>query len=366
MGVADIYQTVIDRRHGPDLLRNSNTADTPGFAFLGNSLGFGGGLWPNSGLAENRTDYEWEMGCISWQDPTPPGQTRSQSFQEEHGFGGINAPTIGNFPPGTDINAPKPVTKAIKFRCNPSDITWSMTQRSEEQKTKAGTVLHVWNDFDRKTYFNEPVITLKLQAGNILPVRDIFNPTTPVVPDGLNNFYEFMALVDEVKVLESGRANLCYIDYNSLIFPKIRLWGFFTPNGITFSDKSTNPATVNDWSASFTVYRSEPNLGRGIATANGARGLDSGKNAGLYLRKQFEGEGYPYKNRRSEVFGLFEDAATTLSAIGSGQIPVRDIGKATKATVNSASQRIVTRAGTALAGAVALTVAGVPNKGRLV
>jgi hypothetical protein len=86
----------------------------------------------------------------------------------------------------------------------------------------------------------------------------------------------------------------------------------------------------------------------------------------LYLRKQFEGEGYPYKNRRSEVFGLFEDAATTLSAIGSGQIPVRDIGKATKATVNSASQRIVTRAGTALAGAVALTVAGVPNKGRLV
>jgi hypothetical protein len=337
MGVAEIYQTVVDRRHGPDLLRNPNTAETPGFAFLGNSLGFGSGLWPNSGLQENRTDYEWEMGCLSW--------------QKGGSSGNINDPPKG---PG----------KAIKFRCNPSDITWSMTQRSQEQKTKAGTVLHDWNDHDRKTYFNEPVITLNLQAGNILPVRDIKNFNIPVVPDGLNNFYEFMALVDEVKVLDDGRANLVYIDYNSLIFPKIRLWGFFTPNGINFTDKSSNPAMVNDWTASFTVYRSEPNLGRAIATANGGRGQVSGKDAGLGLKTAFQTEGYPYKNRRSEVFGLFEDAATTISAIGSGQIPPRDVGKAAKATISSASERVVTRAGTALAGAVALTVAGTPNKAR--
>jgi hypothetical protein len=239
-----------------------------------------------------------------------------------------------------------------------------MTQRSQEQKTKAGTVLHVWNDHDRKTYFNEPVITMNLQTGNILPVRNIFEPTTPVVPDGLDNFYEFMALVDEVKVLDDGRANLVYIDYNSLIFPKIRLWGFFTPNGISFSDKSSNPATVNSWTASFTVYKSEPNLGRAIATASGGAELTRGKDAGKWLKEAFSGEGYPYKNRRSEVFGLIEDASTTLTAIASGQIPPRDIGKATKATVNAASQRVVTRAGTALAGAVAITVAGTPNKAR--
>ncbi len=343
MGVAEIYQTVIDRRHGPDLLRNANTAETPGFAFIGNALGFGGGLWPNSGLQENRTDYEWEMGCLSW-----------QRGQQGIGPVGIN----GEAPP-------RGPGKAIKFRCNPSDITWSMTQRSQEQKTKAGTVLHVWNDHDRKTYFNEPVITLNLQTGNILPVRNIFEPTKPVVPDGLSNFYEFMALVDEVKVLDDGRANLVYIDYNSLIFPKIRLWGFFTPNGINFSDKASNPATVNSWTASFTVYKSEPNLGRAIATANGGRGQVSGDRAGVALKTAFGAEGYPYKNRRSEVFGLFEDAATTISAIGSGQIPPRDIVKAGKAAVNSASQRVVTRAGTALAGAVALTVAGTPNKARL-
>lgn len=342
MGVAEIYQTVVDRRHGPDLLRNANTADTPGFAFIGNALGFGGGLWPNSGLQENRTDYEWEMGCLSW-----------QKGQQGIGPVGIN----GEAPP-------RGPGKAIKFRCNPSDITWSMTQRSQEQKTKAGTVLHVWNDHDRKTYFNEPVITLKLQAGNILPVRNIFEPAEPVVPDGLSNFYEFMALVDEVKVLDDGRANLVYIDYNSLIFPKIRLWGFFTPNGINFTDKSANPATVNDWTASFTVYRSDPILGRAIATANGGVGQVSGEKAGDALKTKFKGAGYPYKNRRSEVFGLIEDASTTLTAVASGQIPPRDIVKAGKATVNSASQRVVTRAGTALAGAVALTVAGTPNKAR--
>ncbi len=332
MGVAEIYQTVVDRRHGPDLLRNPNTADTPGFAFIGNALGFGGGLWPNSGLQENRTDFEWEMGCLSWQ--------------------------------GSAGETPSGPSKAIKFRCNPSDISWSMTQRSQEQKTKAGTVLHVWNDHDRKTYFNEPVITLNLQAGNILPVRNIFEPSEPVVPDGLSNFYEFMALVDEVKVLDDGRANLVYIDYNSLIFPKIRLWGFFTPNGISFSDKASNPATVNSWTASFTVYRSEPNLGRAIATANGGAGQVSGDKAGAALKTRFSSKGYPYRNRRSEVFGLIEDASTTLTAIASGQIPPRDIGKAAKATISSASQRIVTRTGTALAGAVALTVAGTPNKAR--
>jgi hypothetical protein len=343
MGVAEIYQTVIDRRHGPDLLRNANTAETPGFAFIGNALGFGGGLWPNSGLQENRTDYEWEMGCLSWQK----------------GSEGIGPTDINGEPP------PRGPGKAIKFRCNPSDISWTMTQRSMEQKTKAGTVLHVWNDHDRKTYFNEPVITLTLQTGNILPVRNILDPMEPVVPDGLSNFYEFMALVDEVKVLDDGRANLVYIDYNSLIFPKIRLWGFFTPNGIKFADKASNPAMVNSWTASFTVYKSEPNLGRAIATANGGRGQVSGADAGNALKRKFEERGYPYLNRRSEVFGLFEDAATTISAIGSGQIPPRDIVKAGKATINSASQRIVTKAGTALAGAVALTVAGIPNKGRL-
>jgi len=350
MGVAEIYSTIIDRKRGPDLLRNPNTATTPVFAIIGNSLGFGGGLFPNAGLQENRTDYEWEMGCLSWQ----AGGTEQVR---------VEGPAVpGGEPPTTTVRV-RPA-KAIKFRANPSDVSWTMTQRSQEQKTKAGTVLHVWNDNERMTYFNEPVITISFQAGNILPVRSILEPLEPAVPEGLNNFYEFMSLVDEVKVLDDGRANLVYIDYKSLIFPKIRLWGFFTPDGISFSDKSANPATVNSWTASFTVYKSDPELGRAIATRNGA--IVDGNLAGQPLRERYWRAGYPYKNRRSETFGLIEDASTTLTAIASGQIPPRDVGKAARSTISGASRRITTRAGSALAGAVALTVAGTPNKPRLV
>lgn len=342
MGVADIYTTLIDRRNGPNLLRNGSTADTPGFAFIGNLLGAGSSLFPNSGLLENRTDYEWEMGCLSWER------------------GGL-ASFVGPLSPEQSKAHPK---KAIKFRVNPSEVSWTMSQRSEEQKTKAGTVLHVWNDNERKTYFDEPVLTLSLQSGNILPIRNILNPSEPVIPEGLNNFYEFMALVDEVKVLDDGRANLCYIEYNSLIFPKIRLEGFFSPSGISFSDSSTNPAMVNNWTASFTVYRTSWALGRGIATGNNSEAMADGSRAGAPARAAFKNAGYPYRNKGNDTFGIVEDLATTISAIGSGQVPPRDVIKAARAAISSASQRKVTRLGTALAGAVALTVAGVSNKPR--
>jgi hypothetical protein len=334
--VQNITTTIIDRKRGPDLFRNPHTADTPGFAAIGNSLGFGGGLFPNAGLQENRHDYEWEMGCYSWQNP-PTSLTRTAA--------------------GDLLRIAKP-KKAIKFRANPAEVSWSMPQRSQEQKTKAGTVLHVWNDRDRKTYFNEPVITITFQSGNILPVTSIEDPTgnNPALPDGLNNFYEFMALVDEVKVLGDGRANLCYIDYNSLIFPRIRLWGFFNPNGISFVDQSSNPAQVNTWTASFTVYRSVPELGRAIATFNDS--ITDGSLAGTQLKKVFDHAGSPYINRRSETFGVLRDAATTAFAIASGQIAPRDVAAATNATINAASQRIVTTSATALAGAVATTAAG--------
>jgi len=319
--VANITTTILKDGRSPDLLRNPNTADTPGFAFVGNLLGFGSGLFPNSGLAENRQDFEWEMGCISWQNP-PDGSPR----------------------------------RAIKFRVNPSDVSWSMTQRSQEQKTKAGTVLHVWNDRDRQSYFDEPVITLNLQTGNILPVRSILEPLTPTAPEGLCNFYEFMALVDEVKVLKDGRANLVYIDYNSLVFPRIRLWGFFTPNGISFSDRASDPAQVTAWTASFTIYKSQPKLGRAISLA-----VTSGRQAGKDLKATFQNAGYPYRNRRSETFGLVQDAATTARAVISGQVPLRDVSAVGRAAISAATQRIVTRGGTAIAAGVAAAVSGTPK-----
>jgi hypothetical protein len=344
MGVASVITSIVDRKNGPGLLRSPKTAGNPVFALAGNALGFGGGLLPNEGLLENRSDFEWEMGCLSWQQGAN-GSDFSTDF-------------IGPLPEGAARQAPK----AIKFRCNPSDVTWSMPQRSVEQKTKAGTVLHTWNDIQRNSYFDEPTLTFKLQSGNIIPTRSIVDPRG-VIPEGLNNFYEFMSLVDEVKVLDDGRANLCYIDYNSLIFPKIRLWGFWQPSGISFADTAQNHAQVNNWTASFTVYKSFPELGRTLATQN--QTTTDGSLAGQSLRSMFNSRaGFTFSNRRSETFGLLQDAAISAQAIVTGQVAPRDIPAAAKATINAASQRTVQRAGTALAGVVALGVAGVPSAPR--
>jgi hypothetical protein len=354
MAIASVVTSIVDRKNGPGLLRSPKTSGNPVFALAGNALGFGGGLLPNAGLLENRSDFEWEMGCISWQQVVQPADKGDFPFADTLGAVGSVLPDFINPFPSEKVPEPK----AIKFRCNPSDVSWTMPQRSVEQKTKAGTVLHTWNDNDRKTYFDEPVLTFKLQTGNILPTRSILNPRG-TIPEGLDNFYEFMSLVDEVKVLDDGRANLCYIDYNSLIFPQIRLWGFWQPNGISFSDSSTNHAQVNEWSASFTVYKSFPELGRNIATTNTS--ITDGSQAGQSLRQMYNHRsGHTYSNRRSETFGLLQDAAISTQAVVTGQVAPRDIGAAAKATINAASQRIVQRASTAAAGAVALAVSGVP------
>jgi hypothetical protein len=358
MTIASVVTSVIDRKNGPGLLRSPKTSGNPVFAIAGNGLGFGSGLLPNSGLLENRTDFEWEMGCISWEQVSQPADTGDFPFANTLAAVGSALPDFVNPFPAEKVSEPK----SIKFRCNPSDVSWTLQQRSVEQKTKAGTVLHVWNDNDRKTYFNEPVLTFNLQSGNILPSRSILDPRGSIT-EGLDNFYEFMALVDEVKVLDDGRANLCYIDYNSLIFPSIRLWGFWQPSGISFSDSASSHAQVNSWTASFTVYKSFPELGRAIATTNTS--IKDGSLAGSSLRQMFNHRsGHTYSNRRSENFGIIQDAAISTQAIVTGQVAPRDVGAAAKATINAASQRVVQRASTAAAAAVALAVSGVPSAPR--
>jgi hypothetical protein len=82
----------------------------------------------------------------------------------------------------------------------------------------------------------------------------------PAVPPGLDNFYEFLSLVDEQKILDGGDINFVYIVYNSRIFPSITLAGLFTPEGVSWTDSSDDPNQVNSWTANFTVYDSFPKL----------------------------------------------------------------------------------------------------------
>jgi hypothetical protein len=201
----------------------------------------------------------------------------------------------------------------IILRVNPKDVAWRMPQRSVEQKNRIGTILHIWRDRFRGTFYDEPTIAINFQSGNIMPIRrkslvdsdekqtlfkmdektpklkKIMDPSGKIVgtkqvggfegaevtrtkkkpdpseveattPEGLYNFYEFLQLVDEQKILDDGSVNYCYIMYNSRIFPNITLAGLFTPEGASWTDSADDPNAVQNWSANFTIYDSYPRL----------------------------------------------------------------------------------------------------------
>jgi hypothetical protein len=150
---------------------------------------------------------------------------------------------------------------------NPKSVDWSISQRGSEVKTKAGTVLHIWRDRTRKTDYDDPKITMTFQSGSIMPGFDnaldpaklVGAPTQPM-PPGLDNFYQFLQLVDASKI-SNGRANLIHILYRSRIFPSMVLSGFFEPQSVVkFNDSADNPFQVNSWSATFTIYKTVPAL----------------------------------------------------------------------------------------------------------
>jgi|GEM_PF-4236145 len=181
---------------------------------------------------------------------------------------------------------------------NPSEIGWRLPQRAASQKTRIGEIVHYWRDRFRGTFFDEPQLSITFQSGNIMPMRTkplkrtgtkrqvvrtsqrlrdgtlyeqeevqnvpLLGPDdteeTPLMPPGLDNFYEFIELIDEQKILPTGETNLVYIIYNSRIFPNLTLAGLFTPDGASWSDSANDPNQVNGWTATFTVYDSFPRL----------------------------------------------------------------------------------------------------------
>jgi hypothetical protein len=163
----------------------------------------------------------------------------------------------------------------IVFAANPKSVSWQMPQRGSESKNKSGSVLHIYHNRLRGTDFDDPKITIQFQAGNILPQSvDATDPnTTPEnslpgidsnpptnISGGLNNFYQFLTLLDQPKI-SNGHANTVHILYNSRTFPSLIMTGFFDPQvGVQFSDDSQNPNTITGWTATFTIYSTTPRL----------------------------------------------------------------------------------------------------------
>ena len=157
--------------------------------------------------------------------------------------------------------------KSIVWVANPKSVSWQINQRGVETKNKSGTVLHVWRDKTRGSDYDDPKITMQFQSGNLYPTANSntggADPNSPLtqIPGGLNNFYQFLALVDRSKIAANGQANLVNILYRSRIFPSLILTGFFDPQLVVqFTDDSQNPLQVSSWQATFTVYSTSPKL----------------------------------------------------------------------------------------------------------
>jgi hypothetical protein len=173
----------------------------------------------------------------------------------------------------------------IVLWASPSTWQWTLKQRGTVQKTRAGSVVHIWRDRVRPTYYDEAEVNMTFQSGNIIPIRtlrkrsrggvetvqeslrgSVANPagfdSITTIPPGLLNFYEFVEMLDEPKILDTGSMNFVSIIASTPMFPQLVLKGFFNPEGVSWSESKDDPNDF-EWSAQFTVTQTFPAINSG-------------------------------------------------------------------------------------------------------
>lgn len=160
----------------------------------------------------------------------------------------------------------------LVFWAGPESVQWHFRQRGALQETRGGIIQHYFKDSRRNTYFDEPEVQFTLQSGNIMPVRMTKSGPSVVIPFGLLNLYEFIELLDQKKAIADGRSNYVYILYSSNVFPRIILRGFFTPDGLSFSESANEGAEVK-WTSTFRVVGTYPKFQSAYSLAENWRAI---------------------------------------------------------------------------------------------
>jgi hypothetical protein len=162
--------------------------------------------------------------------------------------------------------------KILQWWVNPSECQWKVATRTSVDKIPGGAVHHEWpqtghmnsNSFSGSR-FDQPYLSISFQAGIITRggYDDLWNnaPSTDI-PYGLGNFYDFMALLNAPDVTASGEPNYINILYISPIFGQtgMRLQGYFSEDGVSWTDTAENPNTITSWGATFVVLNCNPAL----------------------------------------------------------------------------------------------------------
>lgn len=160
--------------------------------------------------------------------------------------------------------------RVINCWANPSGVDWMASRREALQKVKAGSIRYSWRRRGRakgtgtngtgttpkrETYYDEPTVRFTFQSGNILAVPGSINERD--VPPGLDDFYLFLGLLNEQKLLEDGRENWHIVIHTSPVFPTIFLKGWFTPDGVTWAESAESGFGLQ-WSATMEVHQTVP------------------------------------------------------------------------------------------------------------
>lgn len=160
--------------------------------------------------------------------------------------------------------------RVINCWANPSGVDWTAPRREAFQKVRAGSIRYSWRrrgrssgtgqkagqDLSkRETYYDELMVRFTFQSGNILSVPQSVNDGN--VPPGLDDFYLFLGLLNEKKLLEDGRENWHVVIHNSPVFPTIFLKGWFTPDGVTWAEAAESGFGLQ-WQATMEVHQTVP------------------------------------------------------------------------------------------------------------
>lgn len=157
------------------------------------------------------------------------------------------------------------------FWVNPSECSWRVPLRTTMEQIPGGVIHHEWPAIgigkQAAQKFDQPVINFTFQSGNLIPGGDnerpdpfAFSDPAKIIPPGLGNFYDFINILNQPDINPDGSPNFVVIEYVSMIFPSLTLYGFFSQEGVQWSDQADNPLSIPNWGASFVVFRSTPTL----------------------------------------------------------------------------------------------------------
>lgn len=162
----------------------------------------------------------------------------------------------------------------MQWWVNPSECQWKIATRTTIEKISGGIVHHEWpqtgmygsNSSFTTSRFDQPLLSFTFQSGIITPggyndiMSGVANSDAP--PPGLGNFFDFLELLDQPDVTESGAPNYINLIYVTPIFGNRGIWlqGFFTEEGVSWTDSAENPNQISSWGASFMILNSQPSL----------------------------------------------------------------------------------------------------------